>query len=309
MTLEQLRIFVAVAERQHVTQAAQEINITQSAASSAIAALEERYAVKLFDRIGRRIELKDAGRIFLTEARGVLARAATAEKALQDLAGMKRGTLSIFASQTIINYWLPPVLAMFHQRYPDIELKLSAGNTQEVATATHEGAADIGFVEGAIDDPRLSVRSIEGDRLVIVVGPAHALASKPKLEPSDLTSTEWVLREQGCGTRTEFEGALKSLSMTLADLDVALELPSNEAVCAAVKAGVGATAISNLVAESALLSGRLASPDFPLPRRLFRVLHHKERYVSQAELAFLELAGAGPASAARRRVKVAPAGR
>jgi DNA-binding transcriptional LysR family regulator len=309
MTLEQLRIFVAVAERQHVTQAAHEINITQSAASSAIAALEERYAVKLFDRIGRRIELTDAGRTFLTEARGVLARAATAEKALADLAGMKRGTLSIFASQTIINYWLPPFLAMFHQRYPDIKLKLSAGNTQQVAAATHEGAADIGFVEGTIDDPHLSVRSIEGDKLVVVVGPTHPLALKPKLDPCDLKSTKWVLREPGSGTRGEFEGALKSLSMTLADLDVALELPSNEAVCAAVEAGVGATAISNLVAESGLLSGRLVSPDFPLPRRSFRVLHHKERYVSQAELALMELVGAGPASPARRREKVAPAGR
>lgn len=309
MTLEQLRIFVAVAERQHVTQAAHEINITQSAASSAIAALEERYAVKLFDRVGRRIELTDAGRTFLAEARGVLARAATAEKALQDLSGMKRGTLSIFASQTIINYWLPPYLATFHQRYPDIKLRLSAGNTQQVAIATHEGAAHIGFVEGAIDDPHLSVRSIEGDRLIIVVAPTHALASKPKLELSDLLSTRWVLREEGSGTRTEFEGTLKSLSMTLADLDVALELPSNEAVCAAVEAGVGATAISNLVAESALRSGKLVSPDFPLPLRCFHVLHHKERYVSQAELAFLELVGAGPGTPARRRKRMASAAR
>ena len=294
MTLDQLRIFVAVAERQHVTQAAQEINITQSAASSAIAALEDRYAVKLFDRVGRRIELTDAGRTFLAEARGVLLHAATAEKVLQDLSGMKRGTLSIFASQTIINYWLPPFLAPFHQRYPDIKLKVSAGNTQQVATATHEGTAHIGFVEGAIDDPHLSVRSIEGDRLIIVVGPAHALASKPELEASDLLSTRWVLREQGSGTRTEFEEALKSFSMTLADLDIAFEMPSNEAVCVAVEAGVGVTAISNLVAESALLSGRLVSPEFPLPHRSFHVLHHKERYISQAELAFLELVGAGP---------------
>ena len=178
-----------------------------------------------------------------------------------------------------------------------------------MAAATHEGAADIGFVEGTIDDPHLSVRSIEGDKLVVVVGPTHPLASKPKLDPCDLKSTKWVLREPGSGTRGEFEGALKSLSMTLADLDVALELPSNEAVCAAVEAGVGATAISNLVAESGLLSGRLVSPDFPLPRRSFRVLHHKERYVSQAELALMELVGAGPASPARRREKVAPAGR
>ncbi len=303
MTLEQLRIFVAVAERQHMTQAAHEINITQSAASSAIAALEERYAVKLFDRVGRRIELTDAGRIFLVEARSVLARAATAEKALADLANLKRGALSIYASQTIVNYWLPPFLAIFHKRYPDIVLKLKAGNTQQVAEATHECIADIGFIEGSIDDPHLAVRSIEGDRLVVVVAPNHPLAGKEKLEVSDLKSMRWVLREPGSGTRGEFETALKALSISLSDLEIALELPSNEAVCAAVEAGVGASAISNLVVEAGLLSGKLVSPGFTLPRRSFHVLHHKERYASQAERALLEIVGAGARQPDRRREK------
>ncbi|WP_409560806.1 LysR substrate-binding domain-containing protein [Hyphomicrobium sp. B1] len=303
MTLEQLRIFVAVAEKQHVTQAAHEINITQSAASSAIATLEERYAVKLFDRIGRRIELTDAGRVFLVEARGVLARAATAEKALADLAGLKRGSLSIYASQTIVNYWLPPFLAIFNRRYPEIQLKLKAGNTQQVAIATHDGIADIGFIEGTIDDPHLSVRTVEGDRLVIVVSPNHPFAGKEKLEPADIKAMTWVMREQGSGTRGEFETALKDHSVETADLNVVLELPSNEAVCAAVEAGVGATAISNLVAEAGLLAGKLVALEFPLPQRSFYILHHKERYASQAELALLELMGATGRPSVRRREK------
>ena len=91
MTLEQLRIFVAVAEREHVTKAATELNLTQSATSAAVAALEMRHAVKLFDRIGRHITLTDAGRLFLAEARAVLSRAASAEAVLADLAGLKRG--------------------------------------------------------------------------------------------------------------------------------------------------------------------------------------------------------------------------
>ncbi|MBS0252951.1 MAG: LysR family transcriptional regulator [Proteobacteria bacterium] len=305
MTLEQLRIFVAVAERQHVTQAAHEINITQSAASSAIAALEERYAVKLFDRIGRRIELTDAGRVFLVEARGVLARAATAEKALADLAGLKRGSLSIYASQTIVNYWLPPFLAIFNRRYPEIQLQLKAGNTQQVATATHDGLADIGFIEGTIDDPHLSVRVVEGDRLVIVVAPNHPLAGKEKLEPADIKAMTWVMREQGSGTRGEFEAALKDHGISPSDLSVGLELPSNEAVCAAVEAGVGATAISNLVAEAGLLAGKLVALEFPLPQRSFYILHHKERYASQAEMALLELMGAAGRPPVRRREKAA----
>ena len=94
MTLEQLRIFIAVAEKQHVTQAAGELNLTQSATSAAIAALEARYDIKLFDRIGRGIVLTQTGRDFLIEARAVLARARAAAQVLSDLAGLKRGSLT-----------------------------------------------------------------------------------------------------------------------------------------------------------------------------------------------------------------------
>src|SRR5271156_1303687 len=94
MTLEQLRIFVAVAERRHVTRAARALNLAQSAASHAIAALEARLDTQLFDRVGRRIELTEAGRVFLAEARAVLARAEMAELALSEFGSLKRGTLS-----------------------------------------------------------------------------------------------------------------------------------------------------------------------------------------------------------------------
>lgn len=98
MTLEQLRIFVAVAECEHVTQGARQLNLTQSATSAAVAALEERYATKLFDRIGRRIALTEAGRLFLKEAKAVLARASAAAKVLTDLADLTRGSLALAAS-------------------------------------------------------------------------------------------------------------------------------------------------------------------------------------------------------------------
>ncbi|MGA7972648.1 MAG: LysR family transcriptional regulator, partial [Pseudolabrys sp.] len=106
MTLEQLRIFVAVAACEHVTRAAESLRLTQSAVSAAISALESRYNVSLFDRVGRRIELNESGRLFLGEARAVLARAAAAELALSEMSGLKRGTLSVYASQTIASYWL-----------------------------------------------------------------------------------------------------------------------------------------------------------------------------------------------------------
>jgi len=122
MTLEQLRIFVAVAEKQHVTQAARELNLTQSATSAAIASLEERYDIKLFDRIGRGIVLTHTGRTFLSEARAVLARARSAEQTLRDITALKGGKVVVAASQTVANYWLPPRLQAFQAAHPGIDV-------------------------------------------------------------------------------------------------------------------------------------------------------------------------------------------
>src|ERR1700761_3549076 len=139
MTLEQLRIFVAVASREHVTQAARDLNLTQSATSAAVAALEARYQTRLFDRIGRGIVLTAAGKAFLVEAKGILARVAAAETVLDDLAGLARGSLSLAASQTIANYWLPSVIHRFNAAHPAIALNLSIGNTEQVASLVREG--------------------------------------------------------------------------------------------------------------------------------------------------------------------------
>jgi DNA-binding transcriptional LysR family regulator len=143
MTLDQLRIFVAVAERQHLTQAAAGLALTPSAVSSAIKALEERYETPLFHRVGRRIELSDAGRIFLQEARRALASARAAEATLAELGALRRGTLTIHASQTISSYWLPPLLVRFRLAHPGIELELVINNTQHVAEAVLQGSADV----------------------------------------------------------------------------------------------------------------------------------------------------------------------
>ena len=148
MTLEQLRIFIAVAEREHLTRASEVLNLTQSAVSSAIAALEARYGTKLFDRIGRGIALTEAGRLFLPEARAVLARAREAEQTLHEVTGGLRGVLKIAASQTVANFWLPERLARFHAVYPGLTLGLEIGNTDRAVAQVLAGEADIAVVEG-----------------------------------------------------------------------------------------------------------------------------------------------------------------
>ena len=288
MTLEQLRIFIAVAEKQHVTQAANELNLTQSATSAAIAALEARYGIKLFDRIGRGIVLTQTGRDFLVEARAVLARARAAAQVLNDLAGLKRGSLTIAASQTVANYWLPGRLQAFRAAYPGIDLHVTISNTEQVARAVHEGSADLGFVEGEVDDASLAISRIDGDSLVVVVGLKHPWVGRAKITPKDLLTTAWVLREPGSGTRSMFEAALRKSGIRFSDLRVALQLPSNEAVRAAVESGDCATAISDLVVAQSLAARTLHRVKIDLPRRSFYVLRHKERYASHVERALIK---------------------
>src|SRR5215472_14247435 len=256
MTLEQLRIFEAVAEREHVTRAAGALNLTQSAVSAAIAALEERHAVALFSRVGRRIELTHAGRLFLDEARAVLARTRAAARPVGDRRPRARRPHDL-CEPDIASYWLPPRLVSFRRAHPRVTINLVARNTTEVARAVQDGAADLGLVEGRVDADDLVQQAVARDRLALVVGPTHPWASRRSVKGPDLLAAEWVLREQGSGTRSEFEEVLTLWSLSTDKLNVVLELPSNEAVRMAVEAGAGATVISRLVAEPSLRAGNL----------------------------------------------------
>jgi len=290
VTLERLRVFVAVAERQHVTAAARALNMTQSAVSNALAALEAEHAVHLFDRVGRGVVLNETGRVFLPEAKAVLARAAAAEAALADMSALRRGRLAVFASQTIASYWLPRRLVAFHKAHPAIELDVAIGNTREAAEAVLGGAAELGLVEGAVDEPALSSAVVGSDRLAVLVAPDHPWATRRRrLAAEDLATTPWVLREPGSGTRSTLEAAVRSAGLVPASVPVAMTLPSNEAVLAAAEAGAGATALSESVAYASVAAGRLATAPFDLPERPFRLLRHKERYRSRAGDAFAAL--------------------
>jgi DNA-binding transcriptional LysR family regulator len=288
MTLEQLRIFVAVAEYQHMTRAAEWLNLTQSSASAAVAALESRHGSKLFNRVGRGIELTEAGRLFLDEAKAVLARAELAELRLAELAGLKRGRLLIQASQTIASHWLPRHLVEFRGAYPNVAIRLNVGNTAEAAEAVKTGAAELGFIEGPIENPLLRVTEVARDQLIVLATPDHPLAALSAITAEDIRKSDWVLREPGSGTRSVFEDALIRMGISVADIKIVLELPTNEAVRAAVETGVGATALSASASASSIEAGLLVKIALNLPARAFNLIQQVERAPGHAASALIQ---------------------
>jgi DNA-binding transcriptional LysR family regulator len=228
----------------------------------------------------------------------VLDQAETAEALLLDLAREPRGRLRVHASQTVASHWLPQRLMTLHERHPGIELSLATGNTAGVAEAVALGAADLGFVEGEVSQGDLLRQSVARDWLVLVASVDHPLAHKDSISHEDLMAERWVLREPGSGTRAEFEGWLVTQGLSLADLQVAIALPSNEAVLSAVTHGRYLAALSHRTIASAAQAGWVRTRALPGAQRTFSVLSDPRRHRTRAMAALLEIVTAdqGPAA-------------
>jgi DNA-binding transcriptional LysR family regulator len=287
MTFEQLHAFVVVAEMLSMTRAAERLHLTQPAVSAAIAALEERHATRLFDRVGRHLELTAAGKAFLPEARAVIARVEEAGQVFDDLAGLARGQVWIAASQTVATYWLPRRMARFATDNPALHLDLAVGNTTQAAALVLKGDADLAFVEGEVSEPLLARKVVARDRISLYVAADHPLA-KRRVTKKDLEAAAWVLREPGSGTRDHAIAGLARSKIAFESLHVRLELPSNGAVLEAAETGGLIAAVSDLAAAARVQTGRLRRLDWPLPERDFTMLTHRERRPSRAVAAFQE---------------------
>ncbi len=298
MTLDQLRIFLAVTSQMHFTRAAEILYMTQSSVSSAIQNLEEHYGLKLFNRIGRHIEITEAGKLLQVEAQKILEQVHLTERGLQELNNLQRGKLKLGASLTIGNYWLPKKISEFKRQYPGVEMYCILGNTEEISTGTVNGQFDLGFVEGEINTSFIDALELEvigSDRLVIVVGQSHPWFSIARVSLAELTQTAWVMREPGSGTRAVFEQALKEWGIDLTKLNVALAMSSGEMVKAVVESGVGATAISELMVKKELQLSSLRSVQIQelarstLIARSFVLLKHRQRFQTRISQEFTKL--------------------
>lgn len=302
MTLEQLRIFVAVAEYLHFTRAAEVLYVTQPAVSAAIQNLEREYSVRLFHRIGRRIELTDAGRLLQVEAQKILEQVTLTERGLKELNDLQRGQLKLGSSLTIGNYWLPEKISQFQNTYPGISIHCTLANTEEICIGTATGQFDIGLIEGEVKSSlqnSLEQEIIGSDRLQIVVGKNHPWFAQKRVYLSELTQTDWVMREAGSGTQQQFEEALVSWGVLTSQLNVILILNTGEMVKSVVETGVAAAGISELMVKKELKLGSLRAIQVLDDRngkvktlewiRPFLKLKHRERFQTRLCSAFEEI--------------------
>jgi len=302
MTLDQLRVFLAVVEYLHFTRAAEALYISQPAVSAAIQNLEEQYRVKLFHRIGRQIEITEAGKLLHGEAQKIMEQVTLTERGLKELNDLQRGELRIGSSLTIGNYWLPEKISLFKRRYPNIIVDCRLANTEEICEGTATGVFDLGLVEGEVKSSLksdLEEEVIGGDRLFIVVGKAHPWFEREAVLLSELSATEWVMRESGSGTQQRFEEALQHWGIELNDLKIILVLNSGEMVKAVVESGAGATGISELMVEKELqlktlrsiqvIDNREGSDILTEIRRPFFKLKHRQRFQTRLSVAFEEI--------------------
>ena len=269
LRLRQLEVFVATARGGSTRAAADHVARSQSAASAALADLENVLGVRLFDRVGRRLVLNENGRALLPKAGSLLDRAAELEHLF---AGEHDAPLRVAASLTIGEYLLPELLARWKAGHPASPVHLMIGNTTEVIAAVAAFDVDIGFIEGPQTHPRLIVRPWLTDELVIVAAPNHALANHTA-NLRELREATWALREPGSGTREAVE---RWLLDRVGSLRVEFELGSHEAIKRLVAAGVALGCLSREVVARELAHGTLVELATRLPsatRRLVMVLH------------------------------------
>ena len=294
LTLRQYEIFCAVAQNGTTVAAAQAVALSQSATSAALQQLETGLGVPLFERVGKRLILNDAGRTLLPQALAVLEQARSIEQAFSAQAVNLPVRLRVAASTTIGTYALPQVLARLAQSHPLVRVDLQIANTQEVGEAVQAMEVDMGLIEGSSHWQGLEVEPWLRDELVIVASPHDPLAQQAKTKPlgvAALRKAAWLLREPGSGTREMVEHALLP---HLHQLPAAATLGSSEAIARCVEQGLGISCLSRVLVQSQLQAQVLDILPTTLPRmwRNFSLVQRAGKRRSPALQAFVDACSA-----------------
>ena len=293
MELRQLETFRAVATALSFTRASERLWVAQPALSAQIRRLEAELGVRLFDRLGRRVVLTDAGTRLFAYAERLLDLAEEARTAVAD-GDEPAGTLTVGAPETILTYRLPGILQRFRRARPRVRLIFRPTPNADLQRAIGEGTLDVGFGLG----PRMQARGLEvellgTEPLVVVTAPDHPLVSAARVEPADVQGETVLLTRPGCGYRALFANTLATSGVQPAGT---LDFGSIEGIKQCVAAGIGIAALPRTAVRSELADGRLVALPWEGPPLAVSVqlLWHPARTWSPPLRAFLEIARATP---------------
>jgi DNA-binding transcriptional LysR family regulator len=283
LTLRQLDILEAVARCGSFSRASEELHLTQPAVSMQIKQLEESLGLPLFEHIGKRIHLTEAGHETLEASRAVNRELANLEHALAALQGLKGGTLTISVVSSA-SYLAARLIAAFRQTHPDVRVSLNAVNRDTLLQHLAENSIDLALMGRPPEDRDLQAQAFMDNPLVVIAAPSHPLAKEKNIPLQRLAQEPFVGREVGSGTRSTVEKFFQENGLTL---KVAMEMNKNEAIKQAVEAGLGVGVVS--------LHGELATRNlcvldvqgFPVLRQWYLVQRQGKR-LSPAAQAFAQ---------------------
>ncbi len=252
-----LKVFYSVAKNQSFTKAATELFVTQPAVTKHVKLLEEHLGVRLFERKGNFIVMTAAGEVLYKYASEIFH---LYQEALFELGAMKnqhQGSLRLGASTTIAQYIISPVLASYHEKFPNVQLGLINGNTEQIEHAVISKQIELGIVEGKKHQTGLKYLDFAQDELVAVVHTKSKLAKHDLIQLSDLQSISMVLRERGSGTLEVIESALKEKGVKITNLKIVMHLGSTESIKSFLLHSNTLSFLSVKAIEKELLRGEL----------------------------------------------------
>jgi DNA-binding transcriptional LysR family regulator len=238
MDLHQLRVFGAAVKSGGFTRAGEELHLSQSTVSQHIKLLEEELGCPLFLRVGKRVQVTEAGKVLLQYAERIFRDLKNAEMAVREMNALKRGTVRLGVGPTTLIYRLPPVLGEYKRRFPDIELIVLAGTTEFLLQALRSQHVDLAIVMPTGPQAGLTVKPLGREEMVIVINRDHPFARRRTIEPSELSALRFILYEKNTAMQNVIDRFFNSLDVTP---KITMEVENNEAIKSLVRAGLGSS--------------------------------------------------------------------
>ena len=255
--LPYLDTFSKAAELSNFTEAAKALKLSQPAVSQRVHALEKSIGMPLFRRRGGRVLLTETGQRLYEYAQRILDLHREARRKISGKEPPVAGELLLAASSVPGDHLLPALLSVFGRKHPHIQVRATVSDSMTAMAQVERGQASLGLVGRKTENPHLEFKYLASDKMVLVVPKGHVLSRRKKVSLKELTRHPLVLREAGSGLRHCFEKSLEQAGKSLADLRIALELGSNEAINEAVLRGIGVALLSTYTVQKELQAGRL----------------------------------------------------